>query len=91
MDAFVIPYLSAEKSTDYFALFRNVENAGSLRQRIIKVSTLTNVDERVGEERDAVNLAFIDARLVSRLKDLLLHLTGTTNFTLLKYPEILNI
>jgi hypothetical protein len=35
-----------------------------LRQRVVKVSMLTDADERV-EERDAVNLAFIDARLVS--------------------------
>jgi hypothetical protein len=64
MDAFIFPHLSTEKSTAYFALFRNVENASSLRQRVVKVSTLTDADERVEEERDAVNLAFIDARLV---------------------------
>lgn len=65
MDAFIFPHLHSDKSTAYFALFRNVENASSLRQRIIKVSTLTNADERAQEERDAVNFAFIDARLVS--------------------------
>ncbi|TEB28935.1 CGI-121-domain-containing protein [Coprinellus micaceus] len=65
MDAFIFPHLSTEKSTAYFALFRNVENASSLRQRVVKVSTLTDADERVEEERDAVNLAFIDARLIT--------------------------
>ncbi|KAJ3498801.1 hypothetical protein NMY22_g19572 [Coprinellus aureogranulatus] len=65
MDTFTFPHLPAEKSTAYFALFRNVENAAALRQRIIKVSTLTSTCERHEEEKDAVNFAFIDARLIT--------------------------
>ncbi|KAF6748590.1 hypothetical protein DFP72DRAFT_916373 [Ephemerocybe angulata] len=67
MDSFTFPHFPCDKSTAHFALFRNVENAPSLRQRIVKVSTLpvgsTKREDEV--ERDAVNFAFIDARLVS--------------------------
>lgn len=65
MDTFTFPHFPPETSTAYFALFRNVENAASLRQRIVKISASTTKSERDEEERDAVNFAFIDARLVS--------------------------
>ncbi|TEB28940.1 hypothetical protein FA13DRAFT_1775622 [Coprinellus micaceus] len=55
--------ISSGMSKTVYALFRNVEDASSLRQRVVKVSMLTDADERVEEERDAVNLAFIEARL----------------------------
>ncbi|KAJ8517438.1 hypothetical protein ONZ45_g5365 [Pleurotus djamor] len=60
MESFSYPHLSR---VVYVALFTAVSNAAHLRQRIINAASLTG-DE--GErERDAVNFAFIDARLIT--------------------------
>lgn len=67
MDSFTFPHFPCDKSTAHFALFRNVENAPSLRQRIVNVATLPVGSARREDEveRDAVNFAFIDARLIT--------------------------
>lgn len=62
MDSFRFPHFPQDKSFVQFALFRRVENAGQLRSRIIKASTLAG--KHGARERDAVNMAFLDARLV---------------------------
>ncbi|KAJ8456700.1 hypothetical protein ONZ45_g18614 [Pleurotus djamor] len=60
MESFSYPHLSR---VVYVALFTAVSNAAHLRQRIINAASLTGED---GErERDAVNFAFIDARLIT--------------------------
>ena len=49
----------------YIALFTAVTNAGDLRNRIINAATLAGPEG--DEEREAVNFAFVDARLVRQL------------------------
>ena len=51
----------------HVALFRNVSNSADLKSRIIGAST--SEGEEGEKEREAVNFAFIDARLV---RDILL-------------------
>lgn len=63
MDLFYFPHLSPDRATTQLALFRDVKNAAALRKRIIAASTMEGED---GErEREEVNFAFVDARLVS--------------------------
>ncbi|KAI0250507.1 CGI-121-domain-containing protein [Lactifluus subvellereus] len=60
METFAYPHFS---STVQVALFKHVTNAANLRARIVRASTL---EGREGDaEREAVNFAFIDARLVT--------------------------
>lgn len=54
---FIYPVIFAAK-------FNNVKNAGAIRARIVKAATMDGADG--DEERDAVNFAFINAKLVSR-------------------------
>jgi EKC/KEOPS complex subunit CGI121/TPRKB len=63
MEVYHFPHLQASV---YAALFRDVKNAASLRTRLIKASTMPG-DEGV-KEREAVNFAFIDARLVRHIR-----------------------
>ena len=46
----------------FTAKFKNVKNAGEIRQRIVKAATMEGPEGN--KERDAVNFAFINARLV---------------------------
>ncbi|GLB33373.1 putative CGI121 TPRKB family protein [Lyophyllum shimeji] len=63
METFTFPQFSRERSTVHAALFTNVSNAGALRKRIIDAA---GMEGEAGErERDAVNFAFIDARLIT--------------------------
>jgi EKC/KEOPS complex subunit CGI121/TPRKB len=63
MDLFYFPHLTPDRATTHVALFLNVRNAATLRKRIIGAATM---DEEAGEqEREEVNFAFINARLVS--------------------------
>jgi EKC/KEOPS complex subunit CGI121/TPRKB len=62
MDNFLFPHLPESHSLAQFALFRNVENTAALRKRIVSAATLTGPEG--DQEREAVNFAFIDARLV---------------------------
>lgn len=59
MESFAYPHFS---STVHVALFVRVTNATKLRARIIRASTLEGIEGEV--EREAVNFAFVDARLV---------------------------
>lgn len=49
--------------TVWIALFTAVSNPGTLRRRIIRAATAPGSEGEA--ERDALNFAFIDARLVS--------------------------
>ena len=62
MESFVYPHFS---STAYVALFNCVTNAAQLRARIVRASSLEG--DEGDAERDAVNFAFVDARLVGRM------------------------
>jgi len=59
METFAYPHFS---STVHVALFVHVTNSAKLRARIIRASTLDGVEGQA--EREAVNFAFVDARLV---------------------------
>lgn len=60
MESFEYPQFDVQTS---IALFTVVENAAQLRARIVQAATLTGTDGDL--EREAVNFAFVDARLVS--------------------------
>jgi len=59
MESFDYPQFS---STVHVALFNHVANAAKLKARIVRASTLEGTEGQV--EREAVNFAFVDARLV---------------------------
>ncbi|KAG6375133.1 hypothetical protein JVT61DRAFT_3338 [Boletus reticuloceps] len=48
----------------FAAKFKGVKNAGAIRQRIVKAATMEEGPER-DKERDAVNFAFINAKLIT--------------------------
>ena len=54
--------LKPSHSHVHVALFRNVSNSADLKNRIIAASTAEG--EEGEREREAVNFAFVDARLV---------------------------
>jgi EKC/KEOPS complex subunit CGI121/TPRKB len=57
----------------YVALFENVSNSAAIRSRIIQAARILGVEGDA--EREAVNFAFIDARLVcTRIPTLVLTL-----------------
>jgi EKC/KEOPS complex subunit CGI121/TPRKB len=59
MESFDYPQFS---STVHVALFKHVTNAAKLKARIVRASTSEGTEGQV--EREAVNFAFVDARLV---------------------------
>ena len=59
METFIYTHLDLQV---HIALFRNVLNSSDLRKRIIAAATLTG--EEGDAERERVNFAFVDARLV---------------------------
>lgn len=63
MESYRHAHFPPELSVVYIALYTAVTNAALLRARIIKAAT--GIGEEGDRERDAVNFAFIDARLVS--------------------------
>lgn len=62
MESLHYPQFDAQQSQVSIALFRNVANAGAAKARIIAAATAEG--EAGDAEREAVNFAFIDARLV---------------------------
>lgn len=62
MQSFRYAHLPLELSTVHLALFKDVSNSAQLRARIVRASQLEGPDGDA--EREAVNFAFIDARLV---------------------------
>ncbi|KAF8164797.1 kinase binding protein CGI-121-domain-containing protein [Crassisporium funariophilum] len=63
MESLYFRHFQAKHSCAHVALFRNVSNAGTLKKRIIAASTAEG--QHGEQERDAVNFAFIDARLIT--------------------------
>lgn len=63
MEVYHFPHLGASV---HATLFHDVQNAASLRARLVKASTMTG--EEGVTERAAVNFAFIDARLVRHMR-----------------------
>ncbi|KIJ99413.1 hypothetical protein K443DRAFT_624210 [Laccaria amethystina LaAM-08-1] len=63
MDFFHFPHHHSSQSVAHFALFRDVKNSQALRKRIIAAATIEGADG--DQEREAVNFAFIDARLIT--------------------------
>jgi EKC/KEOPS complex subunit CGI121/TPRKB len=61
MEIFAYPHFN---STVHVALFKHVTNAANLRSRIVRASTIEGTEGDL--EREAVNFAFVDARLVRR-------------------------
>jgi hypothetical protein len=59
MEVYRFPHL---KATVYISIFQKVENASSLKARLVAASTMQG--EEGVFERAAVNFAFIDAKLV---------------------------
>ncbi|PVF93536.1 CGI-121-domain-containing protein [Serendipita vermifera] len=60
MEAYQFPHLG---TTIYLALFKNVQNAASLKARLVAASTMQG--EEGVQERAAVNFAFVDGRLIT--------------------------
>lgn len=58
------PQFPPEVSSVQIWLYKDVKNASNLRTKIVHASTA--VGEQGDAEREAVNFAFIDARLVRR-------------------------
>jgi EKC/KEOPS complex subunit CGI121/TPRKB len=56
------PHHPAYLSVLHIALFGNVTNAAELRAKLIQAATLEGSEGNIA--RDAVNFAFVDARLV---------------------------
>lgn len=65
METHTYPYFPAEVSTVHFALYTNVSNASELKRRLVAASNLPGKDGV--REREAVNFAFVDARLVREI------------------------
>ncbi|OCH93225.1 CGI-121-domain-containing protein [Obba rivulosa] len=62
METYHYPSFPADASHVHIALFKNVSNAAELRSRIVRASLLEGSEGDL--EREAVNFAFIDARLI---------------------------
>ncbi|KAH9956799.1 CGI-121-domain-containing protein [Russula dissimulans] len=60
METYAYPHFS---STVHVALFKHVRNAAKLKARIVRASTLEGIEGDM--EREAVNFAFVDARVVT--------------------------
>ncbi|KAF4574507.1 hypothetical protein EYR36_005849 [Pleurotus pulmonarius] len=63
METFTNPHFPKNLSVAHVALYASVKNAKELRSRIIKAATLEGDEGE--QERQAVNFAFIDARLIT--------------------------
>lgn len=62
MESLYFPHFQADRSA-HIALFRNVSTSENLKNRIVSASLAEG--ELGDKEREAINFAFIDARLVS--------------------------
>ncbi|KIM42761.1 hypothetical protein M413DRAFT_18501 [Hebeloma cylindrosporum] len=63
MESLNFPHFEAKHSQVHIALFRGVTNAAALKSRIVAAATAEG--EHGEKEREAVNFAFIDARLIT--------------------------
>ena len=62
METFRYPQFPPEFATVNIALFTDVQNASELKKRLVAASVMPGEEGEV--EREAVNYAFVDARLV---------------------------
>ena len=62
METCFYPHFPSEVSTVHLALYCSVSNAAELRKRLVTAATLPGEDG--DREREAVNYAFVDAKLV---------------------------
>ena len=62
MNTTAFSHFTSNHSQAYIALFRNVSNASDIKTRIISAAAAQG--DAGEKEREAVNFAFIDARLV---------------------------
>lgn len=67
METYHYPQFPAGLSVVYIALYTAVTNVSPLRARIIQAPTIPGSEG--DHERDIVNFAFIDARLVSPISN----------------------
>ncbi|KAI0773639.1 CGI-121-domain-containing protein [Fomes fomentarius] len=65
MHSFRYPHLPPDLSTVHVALFTNLTTSADIRARIVRASQLQGPDGDA--EREALNFAFIDARLICSL------------------------
>ncbi|KAI0719219.1 CGI-121-domain-containing protein [Fomitopsis betulina] len=65
MESFHYAHLPDHLAHVHLALFHNVANAPHIRQRIVRASQLATPEG--DQEREALNFAFIDARLIASL------------------------
>ncbi|KIP10554.1 hypothetical protein PHLGIDRAFT_22190 [Phlebiopsis gigantea 11061_1 CR5-6] len=63
MESFCYPQFPPQFTTVYVALFTEVENAAELKKRLVAASVMPGEEGDI--EREAVNFAFIDARLIT--------------------------
>ncbi|KAG6915045.1 hypothetical protein DXG01_013775 [Tephrocybe rancida] len=63
MEAYPFPQFSGSRSQVHAALYTNVTNAAAVRKRIIDAATASGPEGEAA--RDAVNFAYIDARLIT--------------------------
>ncbi|KAI4522406.1 CGI-121-domain-containing protein [Schizophyllum commune Loenen D] len=63
MESFTLSHVPHDLSVCYTALYTNVTNSAEIRKRIVAAATAE--DEAGDREREAVDFAFIDARLVT--------------------------
>jgi EKC/KEOPS complex subunit CGI121/TPRKB len=64
MESLHFLHFQADRSYAHIALFRNVSTSEKLKNRIVSASLTEG--ELGDKEREALNFAFIDARLVSQ-------------------------
>ncbi|EKM59020.1 uncharacterized protein PHACADRAFT_113172 [Phanerochaete carnosa HHB-10118-sp] len=68
METYRYPQLPPEIESVYIALFTDIQNATELKKRLVAASVMSGDEGEV--EREAVNFAFIDARLVTSVTHL---------------------
>ncbi|KAG8934369.1 hypothetical protein FRC02_010114 [Tulasnella sp. 418] len=69
MEVYTYPHFPSNLSPVYIGLLHNVKNASTLRSRIVRAATMQGPEGEA--EREAINFAFIDARLITSLLHLL--------------------
>ena len=63
MESYTYPHFPPHLSHAHIALFTDVKNASELRKRIVAAASM--VGEEGEAERERVNFAFVEAKLVS--------------------------
>ncbi|RDB15625.1 hypothetical protein Hypma_004011 [Hypsizygus marmoreus] len=63
IETFTFPQFSPDRSVVHVGLYTNIKNAAGLRKRIIGAAGMQG--EEGDREREAVNFAFVDARLIT--------------------------